>query len=482
MSVKDLSVAKPNKLSQTISVSAGSKWVATDTSVIGALAPGDRVFLGEQASYEEHNLYVVDDVRTNGFYVLTPARETAPYGSSLYHAANYGLWDADKNQACKCDPGFGGYACDEAVCPYGADPLDTRGEDFNQSSSTASIESYYDRTEESQTLYIDSSCGTVTGTFTLTHTDQITGEKITTVDIEAMPRLSSTVTVSEPAGTDSKYCHGDVTTVHGVDLNKPDADKRLEGGESFTALTYNTNDAAKTIYTKGPLAGCIKMVTFEPHLPTYELSVGDFIRVGDEYREIGQFVTDTVSGNYSGAYVTERFNSQYAAGTPAFRKNSEQVIQSALANLANGAIMSASVSKRVAGSMLEAEFDVYTSKAVGTYFSLNKVNANDGSSDNPTVVSNVCNGDLIATNNYDLAASGITVGAQQYVRQVLKTETTATDAVLQEGAGGAHGASRLVVGAHNSFHKGHVEETSSTAYVADIMPGVRTIAGAENVL
>merc|ERR1711871_211250 len=155
---------------------------------------------------------------------------------------------------------------------------------------------------------------------------------------------------------------------------------------------------------------------------------------------------------------------------------------SALANLANGAIMSASVSKRVAGSMLEAEFDVYTSKAVGTYFSLNEVGVDTDSADNPTVVSNVCNGDLIATNNYDLAAVGITVGAQQYVRQVLKTETTAANAVLAKGSGGAHGASRLVVGAHNSFHKGHVEDTTAGAYVADIMPGVRTTAGAGNVL
>lgn len=481
MSVRELSVAAPNKLAQTATVTAGSKWVATDTSVVGTLSPGDRVFLGEQASYEESNLYVVEDVRTNGFYTTIPARDSTAFGATLYHAASYGLWDADKNQGCHCDPGFTGYSCERAVCPHGADPLDARGEDYNQSTSTASISSFYDRASETQTLYMDSSCGTVTGTFTLTHTDQITGEKITTVDIEAMPRLSSTVTVSEPAGTDSKYCHGDVTTVHGVDLNAPTAANRLAGNEDVTKLSYNTGNA-NTIYTKGPLAGCIKMVTFEPHLPTYELSVGDFIRVGDEYREIGQFVTDTVSGNYSGAYVTERFNSQYAAGTPAFRKNSEQVIQSALANLANGAIMSASVSKRVAGSMLEAEFDVYTSKAVGTYFSLNKVGANTASSDNPTVVSNVCNGDLIATNNYDLAASGITVGAQQYVRQVLKTETTATDAVLQEGAGGAHGASRLVVGAHNSFHKGHVEDTTAGAYVADIMPGVRTIAGAENVL
>jgi len=338
MSVRELSVAAPNKLAQTATVTAGSKWVATDTSVVGTLSPGDRVFLGEQASYEESNLYVVEDVRTNGFYTTIPARDSTAFGATLYHAASYGLWDADKNQGCHCDPGFTGYSCERAVCPHGADPLDARGEDYNQSTSTASISSFYDRASESQTLYMDSSCGTVTGTFTLTHTDQITGEKITTVDIEAMPRLSSTVTVSEPAGTDSKYCHGDVTTVHGVDLNAPTAANRLAGNEDVTKLSYNTGNA-NTIYTKGPLAGCIKMVTFEPHLPTYELSVGDFIRVGDEYREIGQFVTDTVSGNYSGAYVTERFNSQYAAGTPAFRKNAEQVIQSALANLANGAIM-----------------------------------------------------------------------------------------------------------------------------------------------
>jgi len=474
MSVKDLSVAKPNKLSQTISVSAGSKWVATDTSVIGALAPGDRVFLGEQASYEEHNLYVVDDVRTNGFYVLTPARETAPYGSSLYHAANYGLWDADKNQACKCDPGFGGYACDEAVCPYGADPLDTRGEDFNQSSSTASIESYYDRTEESQTLYLDSSCGTVTGTFTLTHTDQVTGEKVTTVPIEAMPRLSSTVTVSEPEGNDERFCEMTVTTVHADELSAP-SEAEMKAGTEYASLTSLTSTlTASSLTVKGSLAGCIKKVSFEPHLPTYELSVGDFIRVGDEYREIGALTMDTTSGNYSWGYVTERFNQQYAAGTPAFRKNAEQVIESALTNIANGAVMSASVSKRVAGSQLKAEFDVFSSKLHGTYFSMVKpVDGRDydGSSvaTTATVVDNVCVGDIVATNNYDLTPNAaIKTGAAQYVRQVIKTETSATAATANQGAGGAIGGNRLVVGGHNTFHKGHIE----TSTVADIMPGV----------
>jgi hypothetical protein len=474
MSVKELAVAAPNKLSQTASITAGSTWVATDTSVVGTLSPGDRVFLGEQASFDAANLYVVDDVRTNGFYLSTPARATGAFGTTLYHAANYGLWDADKNQGCNCDPGFTGYACERAVCPHGADPLDARGEDYNQSTSTDSISSFYDRAEETQTLYIDSTCGTVTGTFTLTHTDQVTGEKITTAAIEAMPRLSSTVTVSEPAGTDTKYCHGDVTTVHGTDLNAPTADNRRSGAEGSTAVTI----ATAHVTTKGALAGCIKKVAFEPHLPTYELSVGDFIRVGDEYREIGALNQDTTSGNYSWAYVTERFNYQYAAGTPAFRKNAEQVIESALTNLANGAVMSATATKRVAGSQLKAEFDVFTSKHHGSYFALTEW----GGAADPTVVSNVCKGDLVATNNYDLAAAGVTVGAQQYLRQVIKTETTASGAVAQKGAGGALGATRLVFGAHNTFHKGHVEVTHASNYVADIMPAVQNAAGPENTL
>merc|ERR1712100_480498 len=275
-------------------------------------------------------------------------------------------------------------------------------------------------------------------------------------------------------GTDAKYCHGDVTTVHGSDLTAPTEGQRKTGAEAHIKPVYALAD----VYTKGALAGCIKKISFEPHLPTYELSVGDFVRVGDEYREIGALNQDTTSGNYSWAYVTERFNYQYAAGTPAFRKNAEQVIESALTNLANGAVMSASASKRVAGTQLKATFDVHTSQHHGTYFAMNKW----GTASDPTVVDNVCTGDLIATNNYDLTAVGLTFGAQQYLRQVLKTETTAAAAVLAEGAGGANGASRLVVGAHNSFHKGHIEDTTSDQVVADIMPGVQNTHLPENTL
>merc|ERR1711943_13458 len=54
--------------------------------------------------------------------------------------------------------------------------------------------------------------------------------------------------------------------------------------------------------------------------------------------------------------------------------------------------------------------------------------------------------------------------------------------VAQKGAGGALGATRLVVGAHNTFHKGHVEVVHASNYVADIMPAVQNAAGPENTL
>merc|ERR1712195_172628 len=144
----------------------------------GNVATGDRVFLGEQASYEEANLYTVGLVSASGFYVTPPNRKSLPFGSTLYSSSSYGLWDATKNQACKCDPGFTGYACDERVCPHGADPLDSRGEDYNQSTSMDSVASYYTKATETQTLSLDTSCGTASGFFTVTHTDQITGEKL----------------------------------------------------------------------------------------------------------------------------------------------------------------------------------------------------------------------------------------------------------------------------------------------------------------
>lgn len=417
MNVQELSVKSPNKVALHVAATMGSTWVSTDVSATGVIASGDRVFLGEQASYEESNLYSVGLVTSSGFYVTPPARGSLPFGSSLYSSSSYGLWDATKNQACKCDPGFTGYACDEKVCPHGADPLDSRGEDFNQSTSTDSVASYYTKATETQTLSIDTSCGTASGHFSVVHTDQVTGEKVTSKKVQVMPQLSSTVTVTVPAAVDTKWCPNSGTH------------KGLTGVD--TLPTEDDLDYARH--------ACFKYVTFEPHLPTYELMVGDFIRVGAEYREIGAFVMDGVSGNYSAAYVTTRFTSGYQSGSLAFRNNAANSLKQSLQHLDNGAVTSASVERRAPSQQLQARWNAVNSAADGTIFQFTNHRAE-------VVNAPLCVGDIVASNNYDDTPSASNVmGAQQYMYQVQKTVT--------DPAAGP-GAAKVQIGGPNSWYKG----------------------------
>jgi len=422
MNVQELSVKSPNKVDMFVSATAGSTWVSSGTAATGMVASGDRVFLGEQASYEEANLYTVGLVTASGFYVTPPNRKSLPFGSTLYSSSSYGLWDATKNQACKCDPGFTGYACDEKVCPHGADPLDSRGEDFNQSTSMDSVASYYTKATETQTLTYDTSCGVASGFLTLTHTDQVTGEKVTSTKIQAMPQLSSTVKVGTPAATDTRFCP--VTGAHAGVMGTP-------------------TPGASAV---GAISACFKYVSFEPHLPTYEMSVGDFIRVGQEYREIGAFVQDTTSGNYSAAYVTSRFNTGYSAGSLAFRANAAQVLKSALTNMENGAVTSATVAKRVGGTQLKAFFEVENTNTDGTVFAF------EDASGAAVSVANLCVGDVIATNNYAASDTASQVmGAQNYMYQI---ENLISAAGSVATASGSVGGAKAAVGPPNSFVQG----------------------------
>ena len=415
LNVQELSVKSPNKLSLHASTTMGSTWVATDVAATGHVASGDRLFLGEQTTYEAANLYTVGLVTSSGFYVTPPTRKSLPFGSTLYSSSSYGLWDATKNQACKCDPGFTGYACDERVCPHGADPLDSRGEDYNQSTSMDSVASYYTKATETQTLTLDTSCGTASGFFTVTHTDQITGEKVTSKRVQATPQLSSTVSVSTPTATDAKYCPTSGT---------------------HAGLT-------------GGVIACFKYVTFEPHLPTYEMEVGDFIRVGQEYREIGMLVADGTSGNYSAAYTTSRFSTTYQAGSLAFRTNAEQTLKSALEQMDNGAVTTATVDQRVGGQQLTAQWIATNAAATGTSLEF----FDDAGTPATINVQGLCVGDIIASNNYNDAPPSSNVnGAQQHMYQINKVRSTA--------AAGTTGAMGVQVGAMNVFEQG----TTAPAY------------------
>merc|ERR1712072_418496 len=104
-------------------------------------------------------------------------------------------------------------------------------------------------------------------------------------------------------------------------------------------LTYCKNANAAE-YGSGLWKGaeCEKLVRFSPDLPDDELAVGDYIRVGNEIRQIGSLIRSTDSGNYSSAYVTSQFNRAYGAGTYAYRHNAAKAIEYGLEHLSNDVI------------------------------------------------------------------------------------------------------------------------------------------------
>jgi len=375
LTVAELAVRNPAKLSFTGEVSRKGTFVTTSTSAEGILSAGDRVYLGEQTQFEDENLYTVGTVSSSGFSISPESDGTLPFGTVIYHAPKYNLWDADKNQACKCDAGYTGFDCASRVCPSGADPLDMVGEDMKTSVSTTSVSSTYTKTTESQVLTVDSSCGTVDGTFTLGHTDQVYGYKRSTNAISIEPELSSTVTVGVPPAVDATYCQFD----------------------------------SKTYVATGSEGRCYSYVAFNPHLPVSELSVGDFIRVGSQYRKIGACTTDTTSGNYSSCYVTDSFDNQYAAGTYAFAATTKTNIVNELKNMPNDVFPSTVSAKKIfSGTQLSAQANGYSTTTQDLTF------ADMAATATTLGLSEVCNGDRIKDDGWKGTA-----GTQDVLLQVL---------------------------------------------------------------
>merc|ERR1719352_145426 len=236
-------------------------------------------------------------------------KKSLPHGSALYKVGNYNLWDANKIAGCVCDDGFSGHNCGSMKCAVGGDPLDVTGEDKenSRSSSSTSTPSTYTKQNERQMLTMDSTRGALSGSFTLTYTS-INGEKKTTASISTAPELSSTVTVSGVEVYDLTYC------------------KNANAGEYGAA--------------SGQWAGafCEKLVRFSPDLPDDELAVGDYIRVGNEIRQIGALTRSADSGNYSSAFVKSQFNQAYGAGTYAYRHSAAKAIEYGLEHLSNDVV------------------------------------------------------------------------------------------------------------------------------------------------
>merc|ERR1711907_582926 len=85
-------------------------------------------------------------------------------------------------------------------------------------------------------------------------------------------------------------------------------------------------------------AVCEKLIRFSPDLPDDELAVGDYIRIGNEIREIGSLIRSATTGNFTSAYVKSQFNSNYGAGTYAYRHSAAKAIEYGLEHLPGGVV------------------------------------------------------------------------------------------------------------------------------------------------
>merc|ERR1711988_69686 len=324
LSIAEMAKVAPTRSGNTIEVTRGSHFVSTELTP--DVTVGDTVYLGEQNDYGSAIAYTVTGIVSKmseqdasvattislgnqGFTVSPRAQKSLPFGSALYKVANYNLWDANKVAGCVCDAGFFGHDCRSMKCPVGADPLDVTGEDKENSHSSTSTAtpSTYTKQNERQMLTMDSTRGALSGSFTLTYTS-INGEKKTTASIQTAPELSSSVTVSGVEVYDSTWC-------------------KYANDAEYGANMGNIVGAA-----------CEKLIRFSPDLPDDELSVNDYIRVGNEIRQIGALTRSTDSGNYSSAYVTAQFSQAYAAGTYAYRHSAAKAIEYGLEHLSNDVV------------------------------------------------------------------------------------------------------------------------------------------------
>jgi len=240
--------------------------------------------------------------------------EDLPYGTEVYVIRKYKLWDLHSNRMCQCDPRWTGADCSLRKCPRGDDPLtsykylgDTQP---RVESVTTGDDSTYTQDTESQTLTIDSDHGVVIGHFTLTFTDYY-GDEFTTKPIPTEVQLSCSI---------------------------------------------STSSATVTVDTAGE-KGC-------PNgLPVDELTRGDAIRIGAEYRTVREITFKTVTTNqvvressktYIASFVVSgtfglgqgglnAAQSVHKSGTRLFRRDVSKEIREALEGLPNNRIEGVSV-------------------------------------------------------------------------------------------------------------------------------------------
>jgi len=284
-SVTELAAMSPNKKSWHVMATAAEANAVT-TDVSSGAAVGDRLLFGDSST-----VYTVTAVSSTSVTVSPALKAAIADWTGVAQVSNYGLWDADKNHACKCDYLYTGYDCSARNCPRGDDPLTTQSENNLDNTASSGGWGTFVQANEQQTIVITPSLATseLSGTFSLTFQDMY-GKEWTTDGIPVATKVS-------------------VTATHSADL-----------------LTFEGVGALKS-----------------------EIQIGGSVRVGGNVLTVGICTEKTQSAfHYASCAVSGTQDAIASGSVEVFTIANAQAVSSALEGLPNGVVEKVQVEKRAA--------------------------------------------------------------------------------------------------------------------------------------
>jgi hypothetical protein len=227
--IEQLRYSQPTDTGATCKTTQASDQVVCDIGLTGTIG----LAAGDYIQIKPHPPMKVETVSDNSITLYNSFPETVPYGTPLYKVQAYKLWDSKKNRACVCDPRWTGNDCSLRKCPRGDDPLTIEETDLqNYAVSSAGLDSAdYRQAVERQTLTIVSDSQLPIGHFTLTVTDYY-GDQFTTMPIPTEIQLSVTASASSTTVT------FDGAGLPSSELTKGDYIRLGRDYRRVTAVTY----------------------------------------------------------------------------------------------------------------------------------------------------------------------------------------------------------------------------------------------------
>jgi hypothetical protein len=309
-SVDELRKIFPRELKERYSATKGSAVITSN--IVPTVAAGAMIRIGDD---RDEPFRIVQSVSGLSVTLESAMTRSYLYGTPAYQKHQYRLWDGNKTFSCVCDDGISdGADCSLRKCPTGDDPLTRKSRDPVSSTDDTPFSEYRQQVESQTIEFINlNNNAHTTGTFKLLFTDEY-GQERSTEEIKMIVPLSLKATVTS--------------------------------GSNIATFDFT------------PL-GCDFTTCAEYGLPHAELSVGDYIKVGNQIRRVKSLVMmdsdGTADTNIDSAIVDGELDASIttAGGVVIYRMNVAKEIREAMRQIANQRVGDLSVRWMEAGEKLD---------------------------------------------------------------------------------------------------------------------------------